>query len=174
MSDEMPRTEPPTDPARAAEPAATAPSPHRSRRLHLLAGLHWLALRTLAVVVFVAGVALGYNAFLANQPEPTVAVDPATDGVSAPAVVQEFITALSSNDTAALRAAVPSEPYQLLIAEMARWDFQTMSKVETLSTYVDGPRTATELVMSGTSTAGTPISVNLIVHVDDGQIASFR
>jgi hypothetical protein len=147
---------------------------HRSHRLRFLAGLRWLIARTVAIVLFVAGVALGYGAFVANQPPPTIAVDPATNGVVAPAVVREFVEALISNDPSALRSAVPTVPYQQLIAEMGRWDFQTMTDVETLSTYVDGPRSATELVMSGTSTAGVPLSVNLVVQVDDGQIASFR
>jgi hypothetical protein len=140
----------------------------------VLAGLRWLVARTVAIVLFVGGVALGYSAFVANQPPPIVAIDPAVNGTEAPAVVKEFIVALSSNDAAALRSAVPPDPYQLLIAEMSRWDFQSIQAVETLSTYVDGPRTATELIMSGLATNGTPVSVNLVVHVDGGKIASFR
>jgi hypothetical protein len=62
----------------------------------------------------------------------------------------------------------------VLIVEMERWEFRSMTGVETLSTFVDGPRTATELVMTGLSTTGQPVSINLIVHVDGGQIASFR
>lgn len=166
-----------TTPAAATPAAASAPAaanPHTSRRLHVLAGLRWLVARAFAIVLFVGGVAIGYGAYVANQPPPIVALDPAVDGTVAPAVVTEFVAALASNDAAALRSAVPQDPYQLLIAEMSRWDFQSIQSVETLSTYVDGPRTATELVMTGLSTEGIPVSVNLVVHVDAGQIASFR
>jgi hypothetical protein len=167
---------PATDPAAspAADNPAAATSPFKSRRLHLLAGIRWLVARTFAIALFLGGVALGYGVFVANQPPPIVALDPAVDGSVAPAVVTEFIAALGTNDAAALRSAVPPEAYQLLIAEMGRWDFQSIQSVETLSTVADGPRTATELVMTGLSTDGIPVSVNLVVHVDGGQIASFR
>ena len=154
-----PAAPPTTTPAPATTPATT--SPYKSRRLHLLAGIRWLAARAFAIALFVGGVAIGYSLYVAVQPPPIVALDPAVDGAVAPAVVQEFIAALASNDAAALRSAVPADPYQLLIAEMSRWDFQTVQSVETLSTYVDGPRTATELVMTGLSTEGIPVSVNL-------------
>ena len=157
-----------------AVPDATTSISRRPRRLKVLAGLRWLVARTVAIAVFVAGVALGYSAFLTTQAPATPVVDPATTGVAAPAVVQEFIEALGSNDPGALRSAVPDAPYQLLVAEMARWSFQRVTHVETLSTFVDGPRSATELVLSGVSSTGTPISVNLVVHVDAGQIESFR
>ena len=150
------------------------PSKGRKRVLRLVAGIYWLIARLFAIVLFVGGVALGYSAFLATQPEPTFVVDPAVQGVTTPAAVEEFIGALTSDDSDALRSVVPAEPYQLLIAEMARWGFTSVTNVETLSTMVDGSRTATEIVMSGPTETGVPVTVNLIVHVDDGQIASFR
>lgn len=164
----------PTEPAPAADTTPAAASPYKSRRLHLLAGIRWLVARAFAIALFVGGVAIGYGAYLAVQPPPIVALDPAIDGTVAPAVVQEFIAALASNDAAALRSAVPADPYQLLIAEMGRWDIQSVESVETLSTYVDGQRSATQLIVNGTSTADTPVSINLVVHVDTGEIASFR
>ncbi len=170
IADPAPTAGPVADPT--ATPATT--SPYKSRRLHLLAGIRWLVARAFAIALFLGGVAIGYGAYVAVQPPPIVALDPAVDGTVAPAVVTEFSAALASNDAAALRSAVPADPYQLLIAEMSRWDFQSVQSVETLSTYVDGPRTATELVMTGLSTEGLPVSVNLVVHVDAGQIASFR
>jgi hypothetical protein len=165
------------DPGAAADATATTDLPimaHHSRRLHLVAGLRWLLARALAILVFVLGVTLGYGAFLATQAPPLALVDPATGGNATPAVVEEFITALASNDAAALRSAVPTAPYQLLIAEMDRWEYRSISSVERLSTYADGPRTATELVLHGTTTAGNPVTVNLVVHVDAGTIVSFR
>ena len=163
----------PPAPAPVTSSDAVAP-PTSSRRLHLLAGLRWLVARTVAIVFFMGGVALGYNAFLADQPAPPPIVDPATRGTETPAAVREFMAALSSNDAAALRSATPPDPYQLLIAEMDRWSFVTMTEVEALSTLVDGPRSATELVMTGTTTTGVPVTVNIVVHVDGGQIVSFR
>jgi hypothetical protein len=158
----------PTAPAAPTTPAAP------TRRLHLLAGLRWVIARSLAILVFVAGLALGYNAFLANQPAPIAAMDPATDGSQVPPIVQEFVAALAQGDEAAMRSAVPADPYQLLIAEMSRWELRSMHEVEVLATAVDGPRTATELVISGIDTSGNPVSINLVVHTDDGQISSFR
>jgi hypothetical protein len=57
---------------------------------------------------------------------------------------------------------------------MKRWDFPQMTGIQTLSTYADGPRTATELVMSGVSSAGTPVNVNIVVQTSGGKIESFR
>lgn len=146
----------------------------RSRGLKLLGGLRWLVARSIAILVFIAGVALGYQAFLSTQPAPPPIGDPATAGVATPAAVNEFIDALQTNDSAALRAAVPGDPYQLLITEMARWDLKSVTGVKTLSTYDDGPRSATELVITGVSTTGAPVSINLVVHLDGGKIVSFR
>lgn len=163
----------PADPT--PPPVATpAPRPARTRALHLLAGIRWLVARAVAVALFVVGVALGYDAYLSSQPPPAVVVDPATEGVETPVAVTEFIEALISNDPDALRSVVPPDPYQLLIAEMDRWGFVSMMSVETLSTYVDGDASATEIVMTGSTTQGVPVTVNLVVHVDGGQIVSFR
>ena len=168
------------DPAPTANPdvaaaAATAtPSTGRRRVLRLVAGIYWLIARLFAIALFVGGVALGYSAFLATQPAPTFVVDPAVEGVAPPAAVEEFISALTSNDPDALRSVIPAEPYQLLIAEMARWGFTSVTSVERLSTMADGDRTATEIVMSGPTDSGVPVTVNLVIHVDAGQIASFR
>ena len=165
----------PTDVAVLA--ALTGPAeavPTAGRRTRILGRLGWAAARIVAIALFVVGAALGYNAFVANQPESVSFVDPATDGIEAPAVVREFITALTSNDEAALRSAVPAGPYSQLVTEMQRWQFQEVTGVETLSTFADGPRVATEIVMSGRTPDGTPTSINLVVHVADGQIAMFR
>lgn len=172
--------EPTTSPALGPEPvpdrvAGVLPAAARpSRRLRAVAGTRRLVAWAFAIALFGGGVALGYRIFVVSQPPPIVAVAQATDGVDAPLVVKEFIVALASNDAAALRSAVSQDPYQLLIAEMARWNFQTLTRVQTLSTYADGPRAATELVMSGISTAGVPVTVNLVVHVASGRIVSFR
>lgn len=158
-----------------ANGAVVAPAaPTIQRRTKVVARLRWAAARLVAIAMFVAGAALGYNAFLSSQPAPVSFVDPATDGVEVPAVVREFVTALTSNDEAALRSAVPGGPYSQLVAEMQRWQVQEVTGVETLSTFAVGPRTATEIIMSGRTQDGTPTSINLIVHVENGQITVFR
>lgn len=168
-------TAPTADGATLADGAVTpTSSPMKRRRLRLIAGIYWLIARLFAIALFAAGVALGYNAFLANQPPPPAVVSPAVEGSVAPAVVTEFIAALGSNNADALRSAVPPEPYQLLIAEMDRWGFVSITDIQTLSTFADGSRSATALVMTGPTTNGVPVSVNLVVHVDGGQIVSFR
>jgi len=43
-----------------------------------------------------------------------------------------------------------------------------------LSTAVDGPRTATGLILSGTTTDGRTMWINLIVHTENGQISTLR
>lgn len=160
--------------ADVASPADPAVSRRHRARVKVAGFLHWFVLRLLAVLLFVGGVALGYNAFLNSQPAPISAVDPAVADTSPPPVVQEFIAALQSNDEAGLRSAVPPDPYQLLIAETKRWQFQTINDVKVLSTAVDGPRTATELILTGVSTAGNRVIINLVVHTTDGRISSFR
>lgn len=160
--------------APATDPAAPAVSRRHQVRVKLAGFLHWFVLRILAVALFVGGVALGYNAYLNSQPAPVAAIDPAVADVPAPPVVQELVGALRANDEAGLRSVVPAEPYQLLIAEMDRWEFQDLTDVKVLSTALDGPRTATELILSGTSTAGNPVAINLVVHTSDGRISSFR
>ena len=126
------------------------------------------------VALLVGGVALGSASFQRSQPPAPVAGDPVTAGVAAPPIVQEFVTALASNDPDAVRSAVPTDPYKLLTSEMQRWDFATVTSVETLSTYVDDPRSSTAIVLIGRTSGGNPVSINLIVHADAGKIVSFR
>ena len=162
----------PAVPAGPAVPAeAAAPS---RRRLVLLAGIGRLARLIVMVALLVAGVALGSASFQRSQPPAPVAGDPVTAGVAPPPIVQEFVTALASNDPDAIRSAVPTDPYKLLAAELQRWDFATVTSVETLSTLDDGPRSSTAIVLIGHTSGGNPVSINLIVHADAGKIVSFR
>ena len=168
----------PPAPAVPAGPATVAASadaalPSR-RRLVLLAGLGRLARLIVMVALLVAGVALGSASFQRSQPPAPVAGDPVTAGVAPPPIVQEFVTAIASNDPDAIRSAVPTDPYKLLAAELQRWDFATVTSVETLSTLDDGPRSSTAIVLIGHTSGGNPVSINLIVHADAGKIVSFR
>ena len=168
----------PPAPSAAATPATLAASAEAAlpsrRRLVALAGLGRLVRFIVMVTLLVAGVALGSASFQRSQPPAPVAGDPVTAGVAPPAIVQEFVTALASNDPDAIRSAVPTDPYKLLAAELQRWDFATVTSVETLSTFADGPRSSTAIVLVGHTSGGNPVSINLIVHADAGKIVSFR
>jgi hypothetical protein len=165
----------PPVPVAPATPAASAEAaPPSRRRLALLAGFGRIVRFIVMVALLVAGVALGSASFQRSQPPAPVAGDPVTAGIVPPPIVQEFVTALASNDPDSIRSAVPTDPYKLLAAELQRWDFATVTSVETLSTLDDGPRSSTAIVLIGHTSGGNPVSINLIVHADAGKIVSFR
>ncbi len=89
-------------------------------------------------------------------------------------MVREFVTALASNDADALRSSMAAEPYRLLTGEMQNWGVQGVTSVETLATMVDGPRSATEIVVDAKGSDGQLVVFNLIVHVADNSIVTFR
>jgi hypothetical protein len=168
----------PAAPTDAASPAdATAGvSPARRRGLAVLAGLTRLLRFAFVVAIFVGGLALGYQAFLLSEPQPTgvSAGGAVTATGEAPPVVRELIAAIGSNDADRIRSAVPADPYKSFTSEMARWEFQEVTSVETLATYVDGPRTATAFMMIGRDNAGNPIAINLVVETESGAIVGFK
>ena len=93
----------------------------------------------LVIALFVGGYVLGQTAFRNNQSEaPTSIVDPTTAGAQPPAVVREFVGALSSGDADALRSSLQAEPHARLTSEFRRFGIQSINGVETLSTHVDG------------------------------------
>ena len=165
-------------PASAAAPATagTMATPvRRPRRLAIVAGLTRLARLTVAVALLVAGVAIGYQTFLNAQPAQAGPVaDPATAGNLPAPVVRELLAAIGRNDADAIRSAVPAVPYKALTAEMSRWEIHEVTKVETLATYEDGPRTATAFVMIGRDSAKNPVAINLIVETEAGNIVGFK
>ncbi len=155
--------------------AAPTISPARRRSLVVLAGLTRLVRFALVVAFFVGGIALGYRAFAASQPlPPSASADPATAGGEPPPVVREFIAAVGSNDADGIRSAVPADPYKSFTSEMSRWEFQEVTSVETLATFVDGPRSATAFMMIGRDNAGNPIAINLVVETQAGAIVGFK
>jgi hypothetical protein len=162
--------------AAVAEAQAGAPAEAKThpRRATFARGLKKLAAFAFTVALLVGGVAIGYSRYLAVQPAEQPVGDPVTSGVQPTAAVQEFISALSTNDADAIRSAVPADPYKLLTNEMERWSFGEVSAVETLSTYIDGPRTSTAVILRGTSTDGSPVAINLVIQTMDGAIVSFR
>jgi len=167
----------PTDAAVPVPAVATTPvvSAARRRGLAVVAGVGRLLRFALVVALFALGVAVGNQAFLNSQSAATrSAADPATAGRQPALVVQEFISAVGTNDADRIRSTVPAEPYKLFTSEIERWKFQQVTSVETLGTYQDGPRAATAFVMLGLDTAGNPIAMDLIVETQDGNIVGFK
>jgi hypothetical protein len=146
----------------------------RIRRRVPAKGLMRLMSLVIGLVLLAAGVGLGRYVFEATRPEAAPVGDPATGNVPTPAIVEELVTALASNDADSLRSAVPADPYRLLAGELQSWNVQGVTSVETLATMQDGDRTATEIVIIGRGTDGQPITFNLIVHVTSNQIVNFR
>lgn len=160
-----------------AEGSVVAPvvTPARRRLLAVLAGLTRVLRFALVLAIFGVGVAIGYQSFLGSQPLPTGAlVDPATAGNQPTPVVRELVAAIARDDADGIRSAVPATPYKSLASEMARWEFQEVTSVETLATYEDGARTATAFVMIGRDSNGNPVAINLIVETDASNIVTFR
>lgn len=166
----------PTDAGPAAVDASApsaAPAEPSKRRVAARAGMLWLMRMALSIGLFVIGIGIGLAYFQRLQPPPVVPAD-ISAGSATPAVVQEFVTALSSNDPDALRSAVAPDPYAQLVGEMVRRDFKEVTRVETLTTVTDGDRTATEVVLFGNTTANLPVLVNLVVQTQGGQIVMLR
>jgi hypothetical protein len=179
-ADQAPGVPPP--PQDAVAPAPTTPeapvpgaaAPVRRRRTVALVVLRRLAGFALAVAFLVGGVLLGYQAFLSAQPPPAVVGDPATQGVPTPGAVAELAQAIGRNDADAVRAALTPQVFDLYAGEVQRWSIGTVTEVETLATYQDGPRAATALVLHGRTADRDPVAIHLIVLTQDGQIVSLR
>lgn len=156
--------------AAAAEPA----KPVHTRRRRIRGWMFRLVTSLFALALFVGGVAIGATAYQRIQPPPPVVGDPSTSSVQTPPVVKELADALASNDADSLRSAVSGDPYRLLTGELQSWQMQGVTSVETLATMQDGPRSATEIIITGRSMSGDPRVFNLVVHVNDNQIVDFR
>ena len=89
-------------------------------------------------------------------------------------IITLIIAALAAGDADSLRSSLQAEPHSRLTSEFRRFDIQAITAVDTLGTHVDGTRSATEVVMQGTTTEGTPISINLIILADGNAIEGFR
>jgi hypothetical protein len=156
--------------AAPAEPA----KPVHARRRRIRGWMFRLVTSLFALALFIGGVAIGVNTYQRIQPPPPVVGDPSTGGIPTPPVVKELADALASNDADSLRSAVSGDPYRLLTGELQSWQIQGVTSVETLATMQDGPRSATEIIITGRSMSGDPRVFNLVVHVNDNQIVDFR
>lgn len=160
--------------APASPPAPEAAAPVRHRRAVLLVVLRRLVGLALSVAFLAGGVALGVQAYLGAQPPPAVVGDPATQGVPTPGAVEELAQAIARDDADAVRAALAPQIFDIYAGELQRWSFGTVTEVETLATYQDGPRAATALVLHGRTSERNPVAVHLIVLTENGQIVSLR
>ena len=99
--------------------------------------------------------------------------DPATAGNQASPVVREFIAAVATNDADADPFGRAVGPYKLFTYEMERWSFQEVTSVDTSRP----SRTGTGPLRNScewTGPTGNPITINLVVETEDGNIVSFR
>ena len=169
---------PPAESVTSETPAIQADAPaapvKASRRPVILAGLRRLFMFTLAVVLFVSGIALGATMFQRTRPVPT-GIEGSIEVSGAPAAIaQEFIAALAANDADAMRSSLSAQPNKDLTDEFARFTIKRITSVETLGTAVDGTRSATEILLRTEKDDGLPFEVNLVILVDGNTIEGFR
>ena len=161
--------------AKAAEDAAAEKKERSAARRRRVGG----ALRTVATVVIgavllVAGIAIGNYVFLATRGAPIALGDPGTNLQNPPPAAQEFISALAVNDADAIRSSLDAGPHIDLSREMEKYGIQSVDSVEVLGTTVDGPRSATEILMHYQREDGIPFAINLVILVNGGKIEGFR
>lgn len=153
------------------EPTTETAKPRR--RTVVIAGLRRVLAFALAVLLFSGGVAIGLRVFEMNRPAApvTATIDPAA---SPPAVAQEFIRALATNDADALRSSLDQQPHKDITDEMTRFGIHRVQSIETLKTEIDGTRSATEIMMMAENADGLGFGINLVILVDGGKIEGFR
>jgi hypothetical protein len=159
--------------AEAASPTAAPAAPGRTmKRLNVAA--HRTMRFALGVALLALGFAVGWDVYIINRPAPAVIGDPTVVGQPAPAIVEEFANAVASGDSDAIRSALPQEMFARYTSEMQRFGIASISDVETLGTYTDGPRTATALMLFGTTIDRNPFAINLVVVTQNGLIVRLR
>jgi hypothetical protein len=161
----------PVMPVSDAPPAASTVVGRR-RRLGL--GMWRLGRVLMSVGLLIVGIVLGATIFNAVQPKDPAIVAGVPSTVPPPAAVQEFITALNADNSDAVRAAVPPDPYRLLAGELDARSYQEITSVDTLGTLIDGDKSATAIIIHGTATSGQELTINLVVHAENGVIVTFR
>ena len=156
--------------------ATDAPAVQREpRRTAVGRVLRQLAIVVIGLTLLVVGVGLGNYAYQSSRPAPTGGVgEPGGGLTNPPAAAQEFISALSINDADAIRSSLDRDPHMDLTREMTKYGIQRVDQVEVLGTTVDGPRSATEILMHYEREDGIAFAINLVILVDDGKIEGFR
>ena len=162
--------------APAVAPTTDAPATQREPR-RAAAGrvLRQFAVLVIGLALLVGGIALGNYAFQSSRPAPTGGSgDPNGSLTDPPAAAREFISALSINDADAIRSSLDRDPHLDLTREMTKYGIQRVDEVEVLGTTVDGPRSATEILMHYERDDGISFAINLVILVDGGKIEGFR
>jgi hypothetical protein len=162
--------------AKAAEDAAAADKKERSasRRRAVGGALKTVATVVIGAVLLVAGIAIGNYAYLTTRPTPIALGDPGTNLENPAPAAQEFIAALAVNDADAIRSSLDAGPHIDLSREMEKYGIQSVDSVDVLGTTVDGPRSATEILMHYQREDGIAFAINLVILVNDGKIEGFR
>ena len=131
------------------------------------------AIFALSVVLLVGGILLGSTTFQRTRVVP--AGSGAEEFSQPPAdVAKEFITALAAGDSDAIRSSLSEQPNKDLTDEFSKFGIKTVKGVETLGTSIDGPRSATEVLLHTVTTEGNPFDINLIILVNGNTIEGFR
>ena len=164
------------DATAVAAPAVVAQviTPRPSRRPVVLAWLRRFVVVVLSAALLVGGIVLGSTTFQRTR----VAV-PAGGGevelTQPPAdVAKEFIAALAAGDSDAIRSALSAQPNKDITDEFTKFGIKKVMGVDTLGTSVDGPRSATEVLLHTVTTAGSKFDINLIILVNGNTIEGFR
>jgi hypothetical protein len=163
----------PTD---AARPARSWPWKGAGARAK--AGARTTARPMMLFVLFVLGVVLGSTYWARSQPQPRAAEPPpvtatgTTDNV--PPQIQSLIAALAADNQSQIQLVVPAEPYRLLAGELAVDGITRILGARAMSTYANGPDSATEILVTGDDGQGNGLTFNLVVHLHNGVITDFR
>lgn len=157
----------------AATSVAPAVPARRARAILLVTGRRLLRF-AFAAVLLAAGAYAGWQFYMSNQPVAVIQGDPAVVGVATPAVVAELATAIANDDSDAIRAAMAPEIFSSYTADLQSFGITQVVGVDTLGTYADGTRTATELVLHGRDATRNAFSMNLVVLTEGGVIVRLR
>lgn len=160
--------------AAAPAPVAGAAQPARRFRGAGLAMARRVTRFAVAFALFAAGVALGVQFFVSNQPAAPAGPDPRVVTVQVPIVVAELASAIGANDTDGIQSLLTPEIFAAYTAEVTENEIGTVEAVDIVGSWVDGPRSANALVVLARNLEGNLIAMNLIVVTDGGPITGLR
>ena len=163
-----------TDSSAATAPVAGAAQPARRFRGAGLAAARRVTRFAVAFALFAAGVAIGVQFFLSNQPAAPAGPDPRVVTVQVPIVVAELASAIGANDTDGIQSLLTPEIVAAYTAEVTENEIGTVEAVDIVGSWVDGPRSANALVVLARNLEGNLIAMNLIVVTDGGPITGLR
>jgi hypothetical protein len=161
-------------------PAAPPDTRWRRGTRRVRRGFEAAARPFLMLAIFGLGASLGWYSWVRTLPPVVAASQPATRAADTqttdqvPIQVQSLIAAIDKDDQQQIQVVVPADAYRVWVGEIARWNLASLSGAQPYRTFVNGTNSATELLIFGTTTDGSPIAFNLVVHIHDGVISDFR